>query len=142
MKRLGLEWQGGFAGILDRIARDYHWERGGRDAAARTRLVGEAPPPSRLFPREPWKDMFLTSLSVMPNFRAACRYAGVTTEHARRASVVGDFKVARREAVNAGVDFLERIAHVNATYRPTKKTRRRALWMALQSERQRRQAAE
>lgn len=65
---------------------------------------------------EPWQAAFLEALARMPNVAAACRVSGVhratVYRHAQNDPV---FREAWKEAVDIGVDLLERIAHQRAT---------------------------
>lgn len=64
----------------------------------------------------PWQGAFLEALSRMPNVSAACQIVGVhrSTPY-DRARVDPAFREAWKEAVEVGVDLLERIAHQRAT---------------------------
>ena len=82
---------------------------------------------------EPWMGAFLESLARMPNVAAACRIVGTTRttayRHARENPV---FREAWKEAIDIGVDLLERIAHQRAsTGWESTETRRRVKRVAV-----------
>lgn len=73
-----------------------------------------------------WKGPFLDALSLMPNVSAASRTAGVGRRTVYDARVADeDFAKAWLEAIDVGVELLERIAHTRAAVgEPRKLTRR------------------
>jgi hypothetical protein len=81
---------------------------------------------------EPWQGPFLEALARMPNVAAACRVAGVGRSTVyRHANDEPVFRNAWREAVDIGIDLMERIAHQRATTgwesEETRRTVKRAL---------------
>jgi hypothetical protein len=65
---------------------------------------------------QPWQGPFLEALARMPNVAAACRVVGISRQTVyRHAHEEPPFREAWREAVDIGVDLMERIAHQRAT---------------------------
>lgn len=66
--------------------------------------------------REPWKPKFLAALRTVPNVRHACEEAGIDRSLAYQQRQRDEvFAVAWHDALEEGLDAMERVAHVRAT---------------------------
>lgn len=66
--------------------------------------------------REPWKPKFIAALRTVPNVRAACEAADIDRSLAYQQRQRDEaFALAWHDALEEGLDAMERIAHVRAT---------------------------
>lgn len=93
--------------------------------------MADTPTTTALEPREwthPWQAAFLEALALMPNVSAACQRVGVSRPRVYQVRESDPaFAEAWANAVDVGVDLLERIAHARATTGEPKVTTRRTV---------------
>lgn len=66
--------------------------------------------------RPPWKPKFIAALKSIPNVRHACEAASISRSQAYRERQADErFAVAWADAVDEGLDSMERVAHLRAT---------------------------